>query len=46
MKRIIRRFRAWLFGECPQCHSLRIKDVHGWAKQECRDCGHCWSVGL
>ena len=39
MKRMIHWLRRQVYGECPSCGSTRLKDVQGWRKSECRDCG-------
>ncbi len=40
MRNLIHRLIAWLLGECPVCHSLRVHEVHGWPKLECEKCGY------
>lgn len=39
---IIDWIRGKLFGRCPKCKSVRVKDVKGWDKTQCKDCGHTW----
>jgi hypothetical protein len=34
--------RAWLFGECPLCHSTHNKQIPGWNKLMCEKCGNTW----
>lgn len=40
---MLNRIRAWLFGRCPKCRSVRTKQVEGWQKVECRDCRTMWT---
>jgi transposase-like protein len=42
MKTIIHFFRKFIYGECPVCGSTNIKDMKGWGKDECQDCGRNW----
>ncbi len=46
MRRLLHYIRAFLFGDCPKCHSLHIRMIPGWDKMECLECGYCWRSGL
>jgi len=44
LKRLINKVRAFVWGRCPnpRCQSFNVKQVEGWQKLQCRDCGHTW----
>jgi len=35
--------RTWLFGECPSCHGTHNKQILGWNKRQCENCGNTWT---
>jgi hypothetical protein len=35
--------RAWSYGECPSCHGTHNKQVFGWNKMQCKQCGETWT---
>jgi len=35
--------RTWLFGECPFCHGTHNKQLLGWNKRQCENCGNTWT---
>jgi hypothetical protein len=40
---LLHRIRIWLFGECPACRSTHNKQIPGWNKLHCENCGDTWT---
>lgn len=40
---MLRRFKRWLFGLCPQCGGELDRDTHGYEQKwaHCYECGWC-----
>jgi hypothetical protein len=43
---LLHRIRVWYFGECPRCKSTHNKQVKGWDKLRCENCGETWNYSL
>jgi hypothetical protein len=43
---LVHWFRAYLYGECPECHGTHSKQVCGWNKKQCKDCGCIWNYEI
>ncbi len=40
---LLHSIRTWSVGECPSCHCTHNKQIKGWNKLECENCGHIWN---
>jgi hypothetical protein len=34
--------RTRIFSECPSCHGTHNKQIFGWNKLQCENCGNIW----
>lgn len=44
--RLVHRVRSMIYGECPECHGTHIREVYGWDKVSCKNCGSTWKTGF
>ncbi len=39
---LVHWFRVRLYGQCPFCKSTHGKQITGWNKKQCENCGETW----